>query len=370
MDLFPMPILGPSGIAGGSLIPVPSDCLHCDRSCTEVRIDEIRSCKYGYAVHRVDDDHLLVGLVVRGFNPTPATKKVGRNASNDQRVTRSQVDRACEALQSHRASIEVATAARHNEALRTVGNEASWEDLLGQVKSDLNQVAGQLHDFRSLALQIRQNIESHLDIESEDPTHLRSILEDTEHQIVATYWASRVMTSKLDGVRLLADQSIMAASPTVSSRLHGLVHKYRQIYEHACRDKGVSICLTGESWGQTSGPALALEQIPLVLIDNAYKYAPTNSSVTCSLNETNDEIEFTVTSLGPKIEPNEVGRIFQPGYRARAAQRRETGLGLGLALLRLCCETLNAEWGVTQDTTEDSSASYETCFTVTFDRCR
>jgi signal transduction histidine kinase len=107
-----------------------------------------------------------------------------------------------------------------------------------------------------------------------------------------------------------------------------------------------------------------------VLIDNAYKYAPTGSTITCALRESDQEIEFSVTSRGPKLERHERNRIFQPGYRAEAAKRRETGLGLGLALLRVCCEILNADWKVHQSASGDRSDSYETSFTVTFERSK
>ncbi len=370
MEAFPLPVLGPSGITGGSLVSAPSKCLTCDRPCAQIRGDQLEACRYGYGVQRIDAEHLLVGLVVRSFNPSNATKKVGRNASDDQRLTRGQVQRAAASLRNSLAEVEAERAARRNEQLEAVGLEADFEDLLDRVKSDLDGVAGQLHDYRSLALQIRQNIESFLDIESEEPAHLRPILDRAAHQIAATYWASRMMESKLEGVRLLTDPSIITMSPTASSRLHGLVHKYRQIYHHACQDKGVDLYLAGESWGQIRGPVLAMEQIPLVMIDNAYKYAPTGSAITCTLRETEQEIELSVTSQGPKLEQHERNRIFQPGYRAEAAKRRETGLGLGLALLRVCCEILNADWEVRQSASGDSSDSYETTFIVTFERSK
>lgn len=364
--LFPFPVLTGSSLEDGSIIKVPGKCRGCDRPCEGFGEQRLEACPYGFIVRRVDRDHLIIGLIVSGFNPTNATQKASRAANRDSRVTKGQVDAAVESLNHKIRSAAAVEAASLNAEIESVTTAVSMEDIVKRLASELNQTIGQLHDYRSLALQIRQNVESYLGIESTFPEHLRATLENAPHQLAAAYWASRIVESKLDGVQLLTDLSLVAQSPQTTSRIHGMVHKYRQIFHHACNDKNVSIQLVGESYGKVRGPRLALEQIPLVLIDNAYKYAPAGSNITCGVEESPSTITLTVTSLGPKIEEHERVRIFEPGYRSPHAREREAGMGLGLSLLRLCCETLGADFVVLQKEEPSRPSSFETAFSVTF----
>ncbi|GAB4408117.1 MAG: hypothetical protein Kow00106_01160 [Anaerolineae bacterium] len=71
------------------------------------------------------------------------------------------------------------------------------------------------------------------------------------------------------------------------------------------------------------------------LINNAIKYSPDGGVVHISLTDKGDAITFQVTDQGIGIPPEELERIFEPGYRVRSKEtERIEGTGIGLAIVR------------------------------------
>jgi two-component system sensor histidine kinase KdpD len=79
---------------------------------------------------------------------------------------------------------------------------------------------------------------------------------------------------------------------------------------------------------------LLLEQTIVNLLDNAAKYAPLGSCILVSARAAEKKILLTVEDEGPGIPPESLPHIFDKFYRAKAADRRVAGTGLGLAVAR------------------------------------
>jgi two-component system sensor histidine kinase KdpD len=79
---------------------------------------------------------------------------------------------------------------------------------------------------------------------------------------------------------------------------------------------------------------LLLEQAIVNLLDNAAKYAPLHSCIRVSARATEEKILLTVEDEGPGIPSEALPHIFDKFYRAKAADRRVAGTGLGLAVAR------------------------------------
>lgn len=74
-----------------------------------------------------------------------------------------------------------------------------------------------------------------------------------------------------------------------------------------------------------------LDFIPFQIIENAIKYSPYDSDIDVELYESKDVVLLTVESMGPKIDNDELERIFEKGYRGRHGRFfEEKGHGLGL----------------------------------------
>jgi two-component system, OmpR family, sensor kinase len=81
-----------------------------------------------------------------------------------------------------------------------------------------------------------------------------------------------------------------------------------------------------------------LQQLVLILLDNAIKYTPPNGTVTLDSAPTESAgrsgVEIIVTDSGIGIPVGERERIFERFYRSPAARRQADGAGLGLAVAR------------------------------------
>jgi two-component system sensor histidine kinase KdpD len=74
------------------------------------------------------------------------------------------------------------------------------------------------------------------------------------------------------------------------------------------------------------------------LIENAVKYAPTDTPIEVDVTRRDQWIEVTVSDRGPGVAPDEAERIFQPLYRPANAPPDRGSAGLGLALARQFAE--------------------------------
>jgi signal transduction histidine kinase len=80
------------------------------------------------------------------------------------------------------------------------------------------------------------------------------------------------------------------------------------------------------------------------LVDNALKYSPEDRPVTISTSVEESGIVVRVHDLGPGIDPEEQGRIFDRFYQVdQSTTRRVGGVGMGLYICRRAAEQLGAE---------------------------
>ena len=106
------------------------------------------------------------------------------------------------------------------------------------------------------------------------------------------------------------------------------------------------------------------EQLLFNLLDNAGKYAPTDTLVT--LRAWHDavpppgSVSLQVIDEGPGIPPDALERIFDKFYRVRGADRQRAGTGLGLAVCRGFVEAMGGH--ITAANRQDGSGAV---FTIT-----
>jgi signal transduction histidine kinase len=85
------------------------------------------------------------------------------------------------------------------------------------------------------------------------------------------------------------------------------------------------------------GNADYLQQLFVILLDNAFKYTPAGGEVRLSAALARGRARVTVADTGPGIDPRDLPRIFERFYRGHNA-RGTSGAGLGLAIARWIAE--------------------------------
>lgn len=78
-----------------------------------------------------------------------------------------------------------------------------------------------------------------------------------------------------------------------------------------------------------------LQQVLLILLDNALKHTPTGGRITVTVARKGSEARVVIHDTGVGIPPEALPRLFDRFYRAnRTRARRDGGAGLGLAIAR------------------------------------
>jgi two-component system sensor histidine kinase KdpD len=79
---------------------------------------------------------------------------------------------------------------------------------------------------------------------------------------------------------------------------------------------------------------LLFEQAIANILDNAAKYAPAGSVIRVRGTGDPVRVNLSIEDEGPGLSPDDLPHIFDKFYRAKAADRRVAGTGLGLAVAR------------------------------------
>jgi signal transduction histidine kinase len=78
-----------------------------------------------------------------------------------------------------------------------------------------------------------------------------------------------------------------------------------------------------------------LQQVLLILLDNALKHTPVGGRVALTVSRSGTQARVDVSDSGEGIRPADLERVFDRFYRAnRARSRADGGAGLGLAIAR------------------------------------
>ncbi len=96
-----------------------------------------------------------------------------------------------------------------------------------------------------------------------------------------------------------------------------------------------SISIEGDEEVTIIGDRDRLEQVMLILCDNAQRYTPAEGSIVLRINHDHGGARFSVTDTGTGISPEDQQRIFTRFFRADVSRERASGgAGLGLAIAR------------------------------------
>lgn len=106
-----------------------------------------------------------------------------------------------------------------------------------------------------------------------------------------------------------------------------------------------------------------LEQVMIILIDNAVKYSKDRKEIHVSLGNNEVEVSLAIQDFGEGISPENMSRVFGRFYRVDKARSREKGgNGLGLAIAKQLIDGYHGEISV------DSSLGYGSIFRINLPR--
>jgi two-component system NtrC family sensor kinase len=187
------------------------------------------------------------------------------------------------------------------------------------------------HDLKSPLTSIRawsQLLESHAHLEGPVATFPDRILKASERMLLM--------------IEQLLDIALLTESPEshyVPCDLARVINRAVGDLEGAAMAKSITLesKISGTAC-QVKADEIRLYRSTLNLIDNAIKYSPDDTMVTVDLVFDNKNIIIRVRDRGPGIPQEDIGRLFDKYYRGQQMQSEQSGIGLGLTLVRMTAE--------------------------------
>jgi signal transduction histidine kinase len=238
---------------------------------------------------------------------------------------------------------------RHDEVGRLVATFNEMLDRLeGAFTAQRRFVADASHELRTPLTTIRGNVE----LLRRAPDLPREDVEGALADIASeAQRMSRLVTELLRLARADAGQDLEREPVRVDDVLRAV---RRQIQSH----KPNVAVLTGRvEPGTVLGSRDALQELLLILVDNALKYTPDGGHVWLSLERDGSFLALKVRDDGVGIDPADLPHVFERFYRATEV-RQQGGTGLGLAIARWIAERHHGR------ITVDSALGHGSTFTV------
>lgn len=129
--------------------------------------------------------------------------------------------------------------------------------------------------------------------------------------------------------------------------LSALATEVREQIEPLAEAKGLSLVERVEPAIFIDGDRGWLERLLLILLDNAIKFTPPGGHIVIGVTRDGHDVVLSVADTGVGVAPDAIAHVFEPFYRADAAQSRHgEGAGIGLALARWIADAHGARLNI------------------------
>ena len=262
---------------------------------------------------------------------------------------------------------------RITQTARAIGDERDFtrrvdysgkQDEVGQLAATINQMLTQLQDaYQKVekSLQQQRNFVSDVSHELRTPlTTLRGNLGLLKREPSAGE-ADDILTDMVDEsdrmIRLVNNLLLMAHADAGRSLAKEPVQLLPLIEEVVRRvgslegERQINLDLEGDI--AVLGDRDALEQVLLILLDNALKYSEKHVDLEARL--AGKEVKIRVEDHGPGIPPEEMEHVFERFYRA-SENHTVPGFGLGLSIAKGLIEAMGGKITLTSEGKQGTKA--------------
>lgn len=369
LTFFPLPYIFNGMQIDGHDLKWPDECKSCkDLSCAKAANNNLSICSKGFSYQRflAHPFYFASGGFIGREQQTlsAARKKVQRNYKSHI-VSTSIVNKLSSTLSLKLIDL---SDRQMQQFLKDYDRPLFEKKFLDKTKKYVMEAFSTLHDYRTFVGQVNANINVLIENNYKGGS-FEEKLSKAQHEEKAIYYTSKLMKDKLLSVLFLQNPDKIIKDEQAYIRLYPLVDKYIRIYQVSFEKKQIKPRFKAISHGTIKGNYKAVSIIPHTLVDNAFKYAPKNSSIEIDFLETHETIQLLVSSFGPEIKPDEFESIFYPFHRGEEAKKAESeGTGFGLYLSRYIARKMKTDIFVKQDKGNSFNNCCWTTFSIAFYR--
>ena len=221
-----------------------------------------------------------------------------------------------------------------NDCTGVVGLFKDVTELERLEKTRRDYVANVSHELRTPLTAVRGLLEPLSDGMVTDPETVQRYYRIMLREVVRL---SRLITDMLELSRLQSGNEHMQISAV---DLTELLMDTRQNYANEAKQHGINLNMDIENIPLVMTDSDRIEQILVVLIDNAMHYTPEGGSITLSARMRDaDTVLVSVTDTGCGIAPEDLPHLFERFYTTDKS-RHEGGTGLGLSIAKQIIDRL------------------------------
>lgn len=209
------------------------------------------------------------------------------------------------------------------------------------------------HEAKKLNAQIKERCDILLQenpfFEETNDNHNNDIAE-IQAAIKTIYVSSAMIDSRFTMLNYEKNPEILKNGRAFDCVVYKKLHKIQKIFKNYQR-KNVSISIVGESYAKINAFP-SFELIPVILVENAVKYAcPYDKSVEIKINDDKEgHLTVDVISYSPYCSADDISHIFEKGFRGKNARRMSSdGSGIGLYFVKQLCNIHDIEISATSD---------------------
>ncbi len=243
----------------------------------------------------------------------------------------------------------VPVTAEDGECTGVVGLFKDVTDLERLEKTRRDYVANVSHELRTPLTAVRGLLEPLADGMIQDDETKQRYYKIMLREVVRL---SRLITDMLELSRLQSGTEHMEVSAV---NLEELLQDTKQSYQNEAAQRGIALKLDAKGVPYAMTDEDRVEQLLVILLDNAMHYTPEGGSITIGATETTgDRILVSVTDTGCGIAEADLPHVFERFYKTDKS-RKEGGTGLGLSIAKQIVDKLGEEIYVESKTNEGTS---------------
>lgn len=179
-------------------------------------------------------------------------------------------------------------------------------------------------------------------------------------QVLADMKDEVLRMSRIVGGLLTLARGDAGAAPIIKEplELDSMAQQIARMLDPLAKKSDITIKVTTEGRTVLQADCERIEQLLLILLDNALKHTPSGGNVNLQIaTASHHQVKIVVQDTGSGIAPEDQLRIFERFYRVDKARSRETGgTGLGLSIAKWIVEAHQGTIGV--ESTRGSGSTF------------
>ncbi len=180
-------------------------------------------------------------------------------------------------------------------------------------------------------------------------TIINGVLDNLASSIKAPQDLQQLQTAKTNGLRMIRmveqllelSRSTQETFPITPINAGLISHFVCQSFQAIAAEKSIQYNFAEQHDYWVHGNPQALEKVLFNLLSNAFKYTPTEGSISVELAVQNRRLTLLIKDSGAGISEEEQTKVFHRFYRAEGTDGKQIhGVGIGLALVKELCQRM------------------------------